>query len=152
MTIAALRALIDDALPGPERTPVAATTDQPPLPTPTVNALINWGHAHQSPAIRRHAEQAHDALAALRTSHHAAAELAQLAAQEAELEERLAQLRARRNELKPSPRSRAVSTPGALRTFAREHQIPCPDRGPIPAAVREAWREYQAGLRLQTKG
>lgn len=83
-------------------------------------------------------------LADVRTEHTIAAEVEQLTAQEAELEQRLTELRTRRSELNPGP----SYNPQRVRAWARTAGIPCPDKGKLPQSVLANWREYQAGLRL----
>ncbi|MEU0001969.1 hypothetical protein ABZ069_34180 [Streptomyces microflavus] len=165
MTIAALRALIDEELPGIPRHPAPriprtrfSAKDTPmtsPVPHPrpadptpaenppiTVGALIAWAHAHSDKAVRRLGDQAHLALGQLRTHHHDEQELTDLAAKETELEERLAAVRASMAQLKPKRKAPARDyEPATVRAWARENSVPVPAMGQIPAAVLTAWRE-----------
>ncbi|MFH9769045.1 hypothetical protein ACH4N4_05155 [Streptomyces microflavus] len=128
-----------------------ASSDRPADPTPvqtppiTVGALIAWAHAHTDRGIRRLGDQAHLALGQLRTHHHEEQELTKVAAEEAQLEERLAEVRARKAQLAPRRRTPARDyEPAAVRAWARENSIPVPAMGQIPAAVLTAWRERDA--------
>ncbi|MFI7239320.1 histone-like nucleoid-structuring protein Lsr2 [Streptomyces cyaneofuscatus] len=169
MTIAALWALIDEELPGIPRHPApriprthfsakdtTMTTSPVPQPRPAdpppaeaapiaVGALIAWAHAHSDKAVRRLGDQVHFALGELRTRHQGEQELAKVAAEEAELEERLAAVRARKAELAPKRKAPTRDyDPAEVRTWARAEGLPVPDRGQIPAAVLAAWREQHA--------
>ncbi|MEU3972374.1 Lsr2 family DNA-binding protein [Streptomyces bacillaris] len=165
MTIAALQALIDEEIPGIPRHPAprlprirfsakdtpmtTSPVSQPSAPAPadaplTVGALIAWAHAHTDKSIQRLAAQAHDALGTLRTRHHEEQELARVTAEETELEERLAEIRARKARLAPRRKPTRDYDPATVRTWARENSIPVPDKGQIPAAVLAAWREHHA--------
>ncbi|GGZ53045.1 Lsr2 family DNA-binding protein [Streptomyces rubiginosohelvolus] len=165
MTIAALLALVDEELPGIPRHPApriprtpfsakdtpmtASPVPQPrpaePTPTdvlPTVGALIAWAHAHPDKAVRRLGDQAHLALGALRTRHHDEQELTKVAAEEAELEERLATVRARKAQL-GGPKRKAPARDydaAEVRAWAQAHNMQVPARGQLPAAVLDAWR------------
>ncbi|MFJ8760805.1 hypothetical protein [Streptomyces cyaneofuscatus] len=165
MTIAALWALIDEELPGIPRHPAPRiprtrysakdtpmTTSPVPQPRPAdpppaeaapiaVGALIAWAHAHSDKAVRRLGDQVHFALGELRTRHQGEQELAKVAAEEADLEERLAAVRARKAELAPKRKAPARDyEPATVRAWARENNVPVPAMGQIPAAVLTAWR------------
>ncbi|MFI7236134.1 histone-like nucleoid-structuring protein Lsr2 [Streptomyces cyaneofuscatus] len=168
MTVAALRALIDEELPGIPRHPApriprtrfsakdtnTMTTLPVPHPRPAdpqpaeteaaplaVGALIAWAHAHSDKAVRRLGDQAHLALGELRTRHQKEEQLTRVAAEEAELEERLAEVRARKAQLAPRGKPVRDYAPAAVRAWARAEGLTVPDRGQIPAAVLNAWRE-----------
>ncbi|MFE1731611.1 histone-like nucleoid-structuring protein Lsr2 [Streptomyces bacillaris] len=161
MTIAALQALVDEEIPGIPRPPApriprtpysAKGTPMTTSPVPqssasadvplTVGALIAWAHAHTDKSIQRLAAQAHDALGTLRTRHHEEQELARVTAEETELEERLAEIRARKARLAPRRKPTRDYDPATVRTWARGKGLTVPDRGQIPAAVLAAWREH----------
>ncbi|RPE40233.1 Lsr2 protein [Streptomyces sp. Ag109_O5-1] len=163
MTIAAFRALLDeiDTQGGPEaaRTnrlhlpdegtePVnttvhaaqAANSDQLP-----VGKLLAWGDAHLDPEIQDQAARARAALVGLRQRYAADQELTAITTEAEQLEKRLAELRAREQELAPAKKPRK-KTPldydaGVVRAWAREQGVACPERGRVPKAVLEAWRE-----------
>ncbi|WP_367572804.1 Lsr2 family DNA-binding protein [Streptomyces globisporus] len=162
MTVAALLALIEEELPGIPRHPAPriprshfsakdttmntqpepAARPSAPLSTTApmaVGALIAWALGHSDRAVRRHGEQAHDNLGWLRTRHAADEELARVDAEERDLEERLAAVRARRAELKPKKPSRDYDA-AEVRAWAQAHNLSVPARGQISAAVLEAWR------------
>ncbi|MFF3034650.1 hypothetical protein ACFVS7_27025 [Streptomyces rubiginosohelvolus] len=162
MTIAALRALVDEELPGIPRHPApriprapfsakdttmntqpepAVRPSAPPSTTApmAVGALIAWALGHSDRAVRRHGEQAHDNLGWLRTRHAADEELARVDAEERDLEERLAAVRARRAELKPKKPTRDYDA-AEVRAWAQARNLSVPARGQISAAVLEAWR------------
>ncbi|MGW0545275.1 Lsr2 family DNA-binding protein [Streptomyces griseoincarnatus] len=168
MTIAALQALIDEELPGIPRHPApniprthfsAKDTTMTTSPVPqlrpadpppaeaapiAVGALIAWAHAHSDKAVRRLGDQVHFALGELRTRHQKEEELTRVAAEEAELEERLAEVRARKAQLAPRGKPVRDYAPAAVRAWARTEGLTVPDRGQIPAAVLTAWREQRA--------
>ncbi|MEU3836470.1 Lsr2 family DNA-binding protein [Streptomyces microflavus] len=170
MTIAALQALIDEELPGIPRHPAPRiphtrfsakdtpmTTHPVPHPRPTdppsaedppitVGALIAWAHAHTDKTVRRLGDEAHLALGTLRIRHQEEQELTKVSAEEAQLEERLAEVRARKAQLTPKRRTPARDyEPATVRAWAREHNIPVPAMGQIPAAVLTAWRARVTG-------
>lgn len=156
MTIAALRALIAAELPhvirhpSPRWTgPAPERTDMTNPPTPhgdppvaTVKDLLAWGDAHPTATLRRHAQQARTHLDALRAGQQVAAEVHQLTAQEDTLRRRLEDLRKRKADLlRPGTRRAPVAyTAAEVRTWAAEHNIPCPGHGRVPKDVVDAWQ------------
>jgi pyruvate/2-oxoglutarate dehydrogenase complex dihydrolipoamide acyltransferase (E2) component len=119
----------------------------PAEPAPiTVGQLLAWAAAHPEKTLRDHAEKARTHLDALRSRHQADAELTAIALEAKDLEERLAQLRARETQLQPKKARRPRDhEPAAVRTWAKEHGIDCPATGRVPAAVVDQWRTAQAG-------
>lgn len=110
----------------------------------TVGALLAWGDQHVDRAIRDQAAQARAAVTGLRTRYTADRELEQITSEAAQLEERLAELHARQEQLapaKPKKRKSPLDYDAAVvRAWARDHNIPCPDRGRVPKNVLDAWR------------
>ncbi|MEU2764286.1 hypothetical protein [Streptomyces sp. NPDC007094] len=171
MTIAALLALIEEELPGIPRHPApqiprsrfsakdtTMNTQPEPAARPSspssttapmaVGALIAWALGHSDRAVRRHGEQAHDNLGWLRTRHAADEELARVDAEEADLEERLAAVRARKAQLgSPSKRKSPVRdyVPAEVRAWARGAGLDVPAVGTVPNTVVAAWREATGG-------
>lgn len=170
MTIAALRALIDEELPyvprhpappiphrhfsakEPDTVTTIPSTRQEPSPAPRaepaplpVGQLLAWGAAHPDKAIRDHAEKARMSLGALRTRHQADEELSCIDTEAAELAKRLAELEARKAELVPA-KSRAPRSydAAAVRAWALQQDMDVPTRGRVPNAVVDAWRRAQA--------
>ncbi|MEV6477650.1 histone-like nucleoid-structuring protein Lsr2 [Streptomyces sp. NPDC051657] len=119
-----------------DRTPYPTET----TPASTTSGLIAWALGHSDRTVRRHGEQAHDALGWLRTRHTADQELAKADAEEKELEERLAAVRARKAQLAPKGKPVRDYVPAAVRAWARSQGLPVPDKGQIPATVLTAWR------------
>lgn len=169
MTIAALRALIAEELPHVRRLPAprlparpfsaketepvnpnpptAPAPSVPPATAPTtapaplpVGKLLAWAASHPEKGIRDHAEKARASLDALRERHAAAAELARISTEAAELEQRLVQLRAREAELKPARKSRDYDL-AEVRAWARAGGMTVSDHGRVPQSVLAAWRE-----------
>lgn len=163
MTVAALRALLDeiDTQGGPD----AARQNRLHLPdegtrqqmNTTVHAaqaansdnlpvgqLLKWGDDHDDKTVQAHAATARTALEQLRARYAADQELTAITTEAAELEKRLAELRAREQELtptKPKKRSPLDYDAGTVRAWARERGIECPDRGRVPKDIVAAWRE-----------
>lgn len=173
MTIAALRAIQDAEqpdVPRPAAPPLhrrAAGTPQeapavhrgaPESPTsaveeptapaeeiPSLAELLAWARAHDDAAVRKHATAAAEALTALRERRRVDAELERITTEAGELEQRLAQLRARESELRPAARKKSAKAerdydPAVVRVWARREGIECPDRGRVPVSVLDAWR------------
>lgn len=126
---------------------------QPPAAKPTaatvanISDLLTWAAHHDDPTVRRHGEQASTALAALHERRRTDAELAQITTEAAELEQRLAALRARQSELQPTakkagkkPRVERDYDPREVRAWAKANGITVPTVGLPPRAVVGAWR------------
>ncbi|MEV5953754.1 histone-like nucleoid-structuring protein Lsr2 [Streptomyces sp. NPDC051987] len=169
MTIAAFRRLLDEIdqqggpdaaranrlhLPDDERTeqPVnttlhaaqAASSDQLP-----VGQLLKWGDEHPDTAVRDQAARARAALTGLRRRYAADQELTAITTEAEQLEKRLAELRAREQELAPAktkkkraPAARDYDT-RTVRAWAAENRVECPRVGQIPKRVLDAWRATQ---------
>ncbi|MFG3043090.1 histone-like nucleoid-structuring protein Lsr2 [Streptomyces sp. NPDC048330] len=111
--------------------------------TPAVAELLAWAAAHEDQAVRDHGTQAAAALTALRERRAVDAELAQITTEAAQLEKRLAALRAREGELRPTPAAKRRPRdydPGEVRAWGRKNGYTVPDRGQIPKNVLNAWR------------
>ncbi|MEU3189500.1 histone-like nucleoid-structuring protein Lsr2 [Streptomyces sp. NPDC006992] len=109
--------------------------------------LLAWAEQHQEAAVRRYAQQAREALAALRERRSVDAELEQIHSEASEIEQRLTALREREAQLKPrtkQQRTKRDYDPREVRTWARQHGFTVPDRGVIPKDVLTAWRERNA--------
>ncbi|MEU9777462.1 hypothetical protein [Streptomyces sp. NPDC047968] len=162
MTVAALRALLDAELPHVPRGPapwIPHTTEkrtlmtQPPAPdgpppaaTWTVGKLLAWADSHPTRAVRSRAARAREHIEALRAQHAADQQADQLATEEADLARRLADVRARRAELKRPTARRAPSYSATkVRAWAAERGITVPAAGRVPGAVVEQWRAAQDG-------
>ncbi len=140
----------------------AEQTDPTPAPEPITEAmpevadLLAWAAAHDDTKVRAQGEQAAAALTALRERRTVDAELEKISSEESELEARLAQLRARKNTLRPQPggakrkRQERDYEPSTVRAWARANGHQVPDRGQIPKKVLDAWRESQRALQLAT--
>ncbi|MFD7996871.1 hypothetical protein [Streptomyces mexicanus] len=90
------------AIPAP--TPLAAVP-QPATESPEqlpVGKLLAWGDQHDDPAVQDQAARARAALAGLRQRYAADRELAAITNEAEQLEKRLAELRAREQELAPA--------------------------------------------------
>lgn len=109
-----------------------------------VGQLLKWGDDHPDSDIRDQAARARVALTGLRRRHAADAELTAIGVEAEQLEQRLAELRAREAELVPAKRKRK-STPRdydatEVRAWAVEQGIECNTRGQLPKHVLDAWR------------
>lgn len=165
MTINALRRLLEEEQPNVARHPAPAlphrthqqentmqTTATPPLAPDTEHPdddLLQWAAGHEDQSVRDQAATAAAALTALRDRRRRDTELARIAAEATELEERLAKLRAREQEIRPAPAKRSSRKPAeprdyepaVVRAWARDHGVECPPMGRIPGAVLERWRQ-----------
>jgi DNA-binding CsgD family transcriptional regulator len=152
-----MTATAEPATPGPAVQP--AVVVRPPVitsPSETlpIEDLLTWGDEHPDPDVQDQAARARAALAGLRTLHAANQELTEIAAEAAQLEQRLAQLRAREAELapgkKPAPARKTKPKPkanvrdhdtAAVRAWAAANGVDCPRFGRIPQHILTAWRE-----------
>lgn len=110
-----------------------------------IGQLLKWGDNHPDLEVQDQAARARAALAGLRTRHAADQELTAITTEAAELEKRLAELRAREAELapvKPKAKRKPVEYPAAeVRAWAAANNIACPPFGRVPKRVLDAWRE-----------
>ncbi|MFD6415967.1 histone-like nucleoid-structuring protein Lsr2 [Streptomyces sp. NPDC060194] len=159
MTIAALHRLLDEIdhqggpdaarhnrlhLEGPD--PMTETPAPPATQAVPVGQLLKWGDDHPEQDVRDQAARARATLQGLRRRYDVDQELTAMAAERAELEERLAAIQARENELAPPKPKRRVAAHLAreVREWARQHDVDCPPTGRVPRAVVDAWRQATA--------
>jgi hypothetical protein len=115
-----------------------------------VGQLLKWADDHTDSTIRDQAARARAALTGLRRRHASEQELTAIGTEAEQLEKRLAELRVREAELAP-PKKKAKAQrdydPAAVRGWARQAGVDCPERGRVPKTVLDAWREAlpQAG-------
>jgi len=159
MTIDALRAIQDEEFPEVRRRSTPRTArPQPPVP-PTdpapsddagsgpdklpVEQLLAWADQHPDPGVRDQGARARNAIASLRVRHTVDIELAAITTEAGHLEQRLAELRAREAELAPQKANKkpARFAAGEVRAWAKSSGVDCPQRGRVPAAVVDAWRQ-----------
>jgi hypothetical protein len=111
----------------------------------TVGQLLKWGDDHTDPAVQDQAARARAALAGLRQRHAADRELTAITTEEQQLEQRLAELRARKGELapaKPKKTRKTADYPVAeVRAWAQANGMACAPRGRVPGDVVDAWRK-----------
>ncbi|MEU2380383.1 Lsr2 family DNA-binding protein [Streptomyces misionensis] len=130
------------------------STEQDAEAMPEVAALLAWAAAHDDPKVRADGEKAAAVLTALRERRTVDAELERISSEESQLEERLAELRARKNTLRPQPagakrkRQERDYDPSTVRAWARENGHAVPARGQIPKKVLDAWRQSQRAPQL----
>ncbi len=121
--------------------------DETPEQLP-VSKLLAWGDQHDDPDIQNQAARARAALAGLRQRYAADRELSALTSEEEQLAQRLAEIRARKDELepaKPKKTRKPVDYPAAeVRAWAAENGVDCPAVGRVPKAVVDAWRAAQS--------
>ena len=140
-----------------QQTPAPQDRAEQPAPAPAEEIpaladLLAGAAAHEDQAVRDHAKQASTALAALRERRRVDAELQQITTEAAELEQRLAALRARESELQPQTKAgkpKRDYDPREVRTWAKKRGMTIPDRGQIPKAVLAAWRKRDQARLLQ---
>ncbi|MEL3944833.1 Lsr2 family DNA-binding protein [Streptomyces sp. LNU-CPARS28] len=167
MTIAALGALLKqiDRQGGPDAArhgrlhldntePDMDTQPEPTAPDATtapgdelpVGKLLAWGYDHTDMSVQSLASQISAGLADLRRRYTTDHELAQITSEAEKLEQRLADLRARQEELAPTPprrtkRGRKPAYPAAtVRAWARENGMKCGGTGRVPKHIVDAWR------------
>ncbi|MFE9906444.1 Lsr2 family DNA-binding protein [Streptomyces achromogenes] len=121
--------------------PPDADADPERLP---VGQLLAWGDQHDDPEIQDQAARARIALAGLRQRYAADQELTAIATEAEQLEKRLAELRAREQELAPAkPKKRTAARDydtREVRAWATATGVDCPRVGQIPKRVLDAWR------------
>ncbi|MDT7847240.1 WhiB family transcriptional regulator [Streptomyces justiciae] len=122
-----------------------ASAEPEPIP---VGQLLKWGDDHPDPEVQDQAARARVALAGLRKRHAADQELAAITDEAAELEQRLAALRARQDELAPAKPKKTRKPPeyraADIRAWARAQGIDCPAKGRVPRSVVDDWRAATA--------
>lgn len=124
----------------PQQSPSAGLTVAP------TGTLIAWALQHTDKATVRLGNQARTALTELRTRKNAEEELAQVDAEEQELQRKLEAVRARKAELRPRRKSSAAGYDQAVvRRWAQDNGVPVSGRGSIAASVVDAWRAAQNG-------
>lgn len=159
MTIAALRALLDQELPHVPRHPAPRLTlppwtakeppvQQPDTPGPApalpddLDEAVTWALDHADPAVRTLGETAHQAVTALYQHRARLAELTRIQGELGKLEARAEALRARQAELQPPKpkKARQGNDAAKVRAWAATADIEVPARGRVPADVVAAWR------------
>jgi hypothetical protein len=169
--LATLRALFDqlDQQDEPDDDPPDEGTSQPmsttPTPAPTpdsitaravpnaqeeaeampVGQLLGWAKEHPDTDVQKQATDVAGGLASLRARYATDRELAAVTTEAEQLEKRLAELRARKQELapaKPKAKRKPVEYPAAeVRAWAAANGLDCPPVGRVPKAVVDAWRQ-----------
>jgi hypothetical protein len=171
VTIAALRRLLEEEQPDIRRhpapdiphrthrkeTPVVDTPTTPPTTEllapaatdiPELDALLAWAASHDDEDVRDQGARAYASLTALSQRRQADEELARITSEAEELEQRLAELRARETELRPAARKKPGKAkaerdhePAVVRAWARQQGIECAPLGRVPKAIVDQWRE-----------
>lgn len=123
----------------------AATGDAETLP---VGQLLAWGDQHDDPDVQDQAGRARITLHGLRQRYATDQEMTSLTSEEQQLEQRLAELRARKDKLapaKPKTKRQPVGYPAReVRAWAKANGHDCPATGRVPKKVVEAWRAATA--------
>ncbi|MEV1063419.1 histone-like nucleoid-structuring protein Lsr2 [Streptomyces sp. NPDC050263] len=135
-------AAVRAAPPAVPTAPGPATGRSPSEALPT-GKLLKWAEDHPDTDVQATAQRTRAALTGLRNRYDADHELAELDTEAEQLEQRLAELRARRQELAPAkPRKKHTPDPDApaARTWAKANGVDCPGTGRVPKAVMDAWR------------
>jgi len=137
--------------PMPATTTTTAAAPVSPIPQATAEALpvgrlLKWGDEHPDAEVRDQAARARVVLAGLRKRHAADQELTAITTEAEHLEKRLAELRAREQELAP-PKTKAARKKQELgydsptvRAWARDNGVDCPPTGRIPKTVVDQWK------------
>ncbi|MFI1723887.1 histone-like nucleoid-structuring protein Lsr2 [Streptomyces sp. NPDC020489] len=136
-----LTPLTDSETVMPTTDPAPALADVLPL-----EQLLAWGDSHPDSSAQDQAVRARAAVEGLRARHSADQKLSAITDEAAQLEKRLAELRAREAELAPKKTRRKSSSAArdydtrTVRAWAAEHGVDCPRVGQIPKRVLDAWR------------
>lgn len=116
-----------------------------------LSSLLEWGDKHADSSVQEQAARARADVQGLRARYAADQELTLISDEAAQLEKRLAELRAREAELAPTKKTKRKPgtyvrdyEPRIVRAWAAENGIDCPSVGQIPKRVLEAWRASQA--------
>lgn len=112
---------------------------------PLVAELLKWGDEHSDPGVQDQAARARAALAGLRQRHAADQELTAITTEAEQLEKRLAELRAREQELAPAKKPKSKRTPvdypaAEVRAWAAANGYDCAPLGRVPKKIVDAWR------------
>ncbi|MFF9238420.1 WhiB family transcriptional regulator [Streptomyces sp. NPDC014776] len=129
-----------DAIPAVAVAEPPAWQDAEKIP---LGRLLKWADEHTDPEVRAQSEQAREAVTSLRKRFAADQELTAITNETELLEARLAELRARQQQLAPAkPKKRKpVDYPAAeVRAWAAENGYDCPPVGRVPKGVVDAWR------------
>lgn len=134
-------------VPGPPAPPETSSSGAAPL---AVGKLLAWAEAHETRFVARKGEQARALLRELRGLYAEAEELAQADAEEQRLVEQLAELRARKDRLRPTQKRKSPVRDYAsaeVRAWARSAGLDVPAVGTVPNRIVAAWREATGGAR-----
>ncbi|MFE2021331.1 hypothetical protein ACFW9O_25115 [Streptomyces sp. NPDC059499] len=138
------QAMQSSPIPGPRSTQQAPSAGIPVLP---IGKVIAWAEQHGTKAVARKGVQARALLAELRALYAADEELAQADIEEQRLLQQLADIRARKEKLRPTQRKAPARdyVPADVRAWARAAGLDVPTIGTVPNTIVQAWREAQAG-------
>ncbi|WP_030569696.1 Lsr2 family DNA-binding protein [Streptomyces aureocirculatus] len=137
---------LDDTEPRMHSAPAPATATVPGEDLP-VGALLKWADDHDDPDVQDQAARTRADLAGLRRRYATDHDLARITSETEQLEQRLAELRARQHELAPPPRTERKAPAyraAEVRTWARENNLECATQGRVPKPIVEAWRAAHA--------
>ncbi|MGW4300388.1 Lsr2 family DNA-binding protein [Streptomyces sp. NPDC004646] len=144
---AAPMATAPSTTPAPSQTPPAPIVEVRPRAVDAeqvpVGRLLKWGDTHPDPAVQDQAARVRMSLLGLRARYATDLELEAIDTEEQQLEERLAELRGRREQLVPAKAKRKAPSYDAaeVRAWARRNNVPCPPVGRVPKTVVDAWRD-----------
>lgn len=156
--IATLRELLE-ATDDEDHTPDEGT-DQPMSGTPTdeaptapedseklpVGKILKWGDEHPDPEVQDQAARVRAGFLGLRKRYAADQELTAITTEAEQLEQRLAELRARKEALAPAKKPKGKRTPveypaAEVRAWAKDNGIACAPLGRVPKPVVDAWKK-----------
>lgn len=137
-------------MPAAPKDPVRAVAEGTAKALP-LEQLLKWGDSHADPDVQDQAARARITVHGLRTRYAADQELTRISDEAAQLEQRLAELRAREAELTPTKKGKRKTGARArdydtrtVRAWAAENNVDCPRVGQIPKRVLDAWRTATA--------
>ncbi|MFJ1650059.1 histone-like nucleoid-structuring protein Lsr2 [Streptomyces sp. NPDC088337] len=111
-----------------------------------IDKLLKWGDDHADPDVQDQAARARIALHGLRQRYSTDLELTSINSEREQLEQRLAELQARQEQLAPPKKAKGkrqpVEYPAAeVRAWAAKNGVDCPAVGRVPKRVVDAWRQ-----------
>lgn len=139
------------AVPDVPAAPAGAGPDRRPSENLPIGKLLTWAEGHADAEVQATAQRTRAGLVGLRNRYDADRELAALGTEAEQLEQRLAELRARQQELAP-PKAKTKARKSAplgydsatVRAWARDNGVDCPVTGRVPNAVVDQWKAATA--------
>ncbi|WP_330349616.1 Lsr2 family DNA-binding protein [Streptomyces sp. NBC_00582] len=131
----------------PSPVPAEASQDRRPSEDLPIGKLLKWAEDHPDTTVQATAGRTRAALVGLRNRYDTDHELARLDTEAEQLEQQLAVVRARRQELAPAKAKKPRDPDAAAaRAWARQAGVDCPASGRVPKAVMDAWRQATGNI------